>query len=193
MSLEEQKAGASLYVSLSRHHFEKRLPIVLRGFELIKREQAAGLVLFGDGPSRASVEKLAAQIGNVHVAGLVKGREPLARALASADALLHGSAAETFGLAVAEGMSAGLPAVLPDRGAVVDFTGGGNAEAYKAGSPEELARAAQRLLKRRPLGALKLSGSRESSQRSLSQHFEHLFSVYSEIVGSTKTASRSSN
>ena len=48
--------------------------------------------------------------------GEIRDRALLARYYASADVLVHGSAAETYGLVVAEAICSGLPVVVPDRG-----------------------------------------------------------------------------
>jgi hypothetical protein len=78
-------------------------------------------------------------------------------------------------------MSAGLPAVLPNRGAVVDFMGGDDVESYSAGSPAELAQAAHRLMKRLETAEGRSLGRAEGRARDLSQHFQDLFSNYARI------------
>ena len=66
--------------------------------------------------------------------------------MASADALIHGSAAETFGLVLAEALCSGTPLVVPDAGASATFAGPGYAETYRAGDAADGAAAILRLL-----------------------------------------------
>ena len=70
----------------------------------------------------------------------------LATMMASADALIHGSAAETFGLVLAEALCSGTPLVVPDAGASATFAGPGYAQTYRAGDAVDGAGAILRLL-----------------------------------------------
>ena len=102
--------------------------------------------------------------------------------MASADALIHGSAAETFGLVLAEALCSGTPLVLPDAGASATFAGAGYAETYRAGDAVDASGAILRLL----------SGDRKTQSRAavaaadarvfnVEQHFEKLFEIYERI------------
>jgi glycosyltransferase involved in cell wall biosynthesis len=85
---------------------------------------AAGLplVVAGDGPQRAALEARAAGTGT-RFAGRV-GREQLAALRAGAGlALVPSRAAETFGLAAAEAMAAGVPVVGSAVGALPELCG----------------------------------------------------------------------
>jgi glycosyltransferase involved in cell wall biosynthesis len=79
-----------------------------------------GLVVAGDGPERARLERLAGD-GNVCFAGRVDEAE-LARLRAGARiALVPSRSAETFGIAAAEAMAAGLPVVGSRVGALPEL------------------------------------------------------------------------
>ena len=68
------------------------------------------------------MHKAAAAAGNVKLLGHVGDREKLARILASSDAMIHGSRAETFGLVASEGLAAGIPLILPSEGGCTDWS-----------------------------------------------------------------------
>ncbi|MEM8800773.1 MAG: glycosyltransferase [Pseudomonadota bacterium] len=175
--------NAKLLISVSRHHPEKRLGMVMDGFEKARRRRPMGLYLIGDGPFRKFVEKKAALIPHVHVAGLVPERALLAKALASADAMVHGGAAETFGLVIAEGLSAGAPLVVPSVGGAADLAAPEYAEFYRPGDSDGFAAATLRLLGRDPK-TLKAAVAKAVTTRILTPeaHFERLFGHYETLL-----------
>lgn len=186
---------AALLVAISRHHPEKRLGTVLRGAARANAElrarglPGAALVIFGDGPLRPWVEHEARRFGPSHVAGFTSDREHLRAALASADAFVHGSAAETYGLVVAEALEASLPLVVPSRGGAADLADPRWAETYVPGDAEGCASAIVRLLDRDrdALRAAARSASIEAV-RDLDDHFADLFARYSKLA--TKLGNR---
>ena len=99
---------ASLCVIVSRFHPEKRLGVVLDAFLKLQETRPAGLVVFGTGFMSEKLQRRFHEAQGVHIAGFTKDREELAQVYASSDVMLHGSAAETFGLGVAEGYLLGL-------------------------------------------------------------------------------------
>jgi len=175
----EDADRATLAVAVSRHHPEKRIGTLFRAVEELSKERPIGLYLIGDGPSRRRVEKRAAETPGVFVAGQISDRGALARKMASADFMLHGGAAETFGLVVAEALSAGLPLVVPDLGGAADLARPSYAEIYTAGKPGSCAEAVRRLTARDP-AALRAAVVRDALPRlrSPDDHFADLFRLY---------------
>ena len=173
---------AALLVAVSRHHPEKRLPTLIEAVQIVSRARPVGLVIFGDGPSRRRIETLASRAAGVAIAGYTRDRKVLAQAVASADGFLHGSAAETYGLVVAEAVCAGTPLVVPDTGGAADLARPEFAETYRAGDPEACAAAIRRLLSRDPntLRAACLSAAKKP--RTLDAHFAELFEHYRQLV-----------
>lgn len=171
---------ADLLVAVSRHHPEKRLGTVIGAVSAIGalRGRPAGLVIFGDGPLRRRVERLAARVPHVHVAGVSRDADELADALASSDAFVHGSAAETYGLVVAEALASGLPLVVPSVGGAADLASPAWAETYPPGDSAALAEAAARLLARRESAAAAARGARDLRVLDVSDHFTRLFDTY---------------
>jgi alpha-1,6-mannosyltransferase len=115
----------------------------------------------------------------------VKGRERLASMIASADALLHCSSAETYGFVVAETLSCGTPVVAPDTGGAADLAAPDCAETYPPGDVHAAAAALLRLLgrDRAELSHAALAAGRERIG-DLEQHFDRLFALYAEAVRS---------
>ena len=174
---------AKLLVTVSRFHPEKRLGTLLDAFALASKERPMGLVIFGDGPQRKAVRRKAEGIPGVHVAGFTKDREELATSMASGDAMLHGSAAETYGLVVAEAICSGLPIIVPDVGGAADLAGEAYAEVYETGDVSACAAAILRMLDRPRAGLL--AGCAEATRMkvgTMADHFEGLFKLYESMV-----------
>ena len=180
---------ADLLVTVSRHHPEKRLFTLIDAVERLGRERPIGLAIFGDGPMRPLVARRAARSAHIYLAGRTKDRTALARSLASADALIHGSSAETFGLSVAEALCSGLPVVVPDRGGAAELAGPAYAERYPAGDAGACSDAIRRLLLRdraRLRAAAALAGV--EIVLSTHEHFERLFALYEERIRTRSTS-----
>ena len=82
------------------------------------------LVVAGDGPLRARLERRAARARlPVTFAGFLPGRADLAALLASADVALAPGPAETFGLAALEALACGTPVVVSAESALPEVAG----------------------------------------------------------------------
>lgn len=123
--------SATLFIGVGRHHAEKRWPMLIRA--AAASDLPIGFVLAGDGMMRERVEQAAAPHRRVQLLGHVGDRAELARLLASADGLLHGSGSETFGIVAAEALASGTPLVVPASGGVGDLARPEHSETYRAG------------------------------------------------------------
>jgi alpha-1,6-mannosyltransferase len=142
-----------------------------------------GLVIVGDGMDRARIERAAARSPHVHLAGAIRDRQALASVLASADGLVHGGDAETFGLVPAEALASGLPLVLPDRSGSAQLADPAFTESYRSGDTASAAAAIARLLARDP-GTLKAAARQAAAKvRSDAEHFAQLFEHFTELAG----------
>lgn len=99
---------------VSRIAPEKNLHVVIQAFEQMRMvNPLARLVMVGDGPARAELEK---QHPHVIFAGMQTG-EPLAQHYASGDIFLYPSLTETYGNVTVEAMASGLATVAYDYAA----------------------------------------------------------------------------
>ena len=174
---------AKLLVAVSRHHPEKRLGTLLRAFDAVRQSRNVGLFLIGDGPTRRFVERAAAKVPGVFVAGPIKDRPLLAESMASSDAMLHGGAAETFGLVVAEALCAGLPLIVPDRGGAADLADPRYAVSYKTGDMAACITAIHTMLDSDlPTMHREAKAAADTKVVTMDTHFERLFDHYEKLV-----------
>jgi len=173
-----QGEDAALCVIVSRFHPEKRLGVLLDAFKKMRAERAAGLVVFGTGFMSESLERDFRETPGVRIAGFTKDREELAQVYASADVLLHGSAAETFGLGVAEAICSGLPVAAPSVGGAADLVGVGCGMQYEPGDVDGCAAAALQVLQSGHQAWQPGLAKRADEIYTVDQHFEELFQRY---------------
>jgi phosphatidylinositol alpha 1,6-mannosyltransferase len=164
---------------------EKRLNLLVDAFaELQARtEVRLALVLVGGGPAVPALQARAPE--GVVFAGYQRG-EDLAAHYASGDVFVFPSDTETFGQAVTEAMSSGLPVVAPARGGVLDTVRPGVTGAlFTPGDVDDLIECTLPLIEsphlRRTMGA---RARLEAETRSWSRVFERLFRDYREVLSS---------
>jgi alpha-1,6-mannosyltransferase len=133
-------------------------------------------MVIGDGPARRSVERLVAGAPGARLMAPVTDRVRLAAIYASADLLVHGSGAETYGLVVAEALSSGLAVVAPDTGGAADLARRGRSVTYRTGDPQSCALAIAAALDGR---AVAQAPARPTTAES---HFVELFALYGRLL-----------
>ena len=118
------------------------------------------------------------------MAGPVKDRARLAAIYASADLLVHGSGAETYGLVVAEAITSGLPVVTPDTGGAADLAKRGVSATYATGDASACAEAICSLLAAKEAGRHPACDLAPPS--SADTHFTQLFDLYGRLIESKR-------
>lgn len=108
--------GERLLLYVGRLAPEKRLDLLA---EVLPALPNTRLVVVGDGPARAGLERRLAG-APAHFAGYLTGDE-LATAYASADLFVFPSDTETFGQVIQEAMASGLPVVAARAGGALDL------------------------------------------------------------------------
>ncbi len=124
----------------------------------------AKLVVCGDGPHRAELEDVVADLSlrnRVVFAGYLEGEDTVA-AYHTAHLFAFASTSETQGLVVGEAMAAGLPVVAASDRAVEDFVIDGESGLIVPGRPEDLAHALDALFDDEPR---RLAYSRAAEER----------------------------
>jgi alpha-1,6-mannosyltransferase len=182
---------AILLLAIGRFAVEKQFGDIIEAFaKVAPKLPRAVLLLVGDGPERAALERRAHAVmtdapgpqPRIRFLGFERERTRLAQWLASADALMHACPYETFGLGVAEALACGLPAALPDRGGTAAWRALDSVLAYPSHNVAALAEATLALVGR-SLEERRARGIRSASQIwSEQEHFAQLLERYTMLL-----------
>ncbi|KAA0108457.1 glycosyltransferase [Mycolicibacterium sp. P1-5] len=113
--------GQVLLVHCGRLSVEKRADRSIDALGALRDSGVdARLVIAGDGPMRARLERQAARLP-VDFTGFIDSRDAVATLLASADVALAPGPHETFGLAALEALACGTPAVVSRTSALTEI------------------------------------------------------------------------
>lgn len=159
-----------------------------KGFDILLRAWApevGPVTVIGDGPLRSELERSAETLGaDVSFVGQLP-HEEVRRRMAEARAVVVPSRAfETFGLSAVEAMSAGVPVVVPDHGALGEVVAGGRGGlSYRPGDHRDLRRAL--LAVKDPVAALELGASARAlyeERYTMDRSLRALEATYEELV-----------
>jgi alpha-1,6-mannosyltransferase len=171
-----------LLLGVGRHAPEKRWPMVIDAVTAASYDRPIGLVIIGDGRQQARVVRAVANNPHIHLSAPTGDRAMLARLYASADAVVHGCEAETFGMVPAEALASGMPIIVPDSGGASDQYAPGLGEQFKARDGASLCDAIRRFSDNGR--AHYAPGAAEAAARSRTEgdHFDALFANYEKLV-----------
>lgn len=188
---------ATLLVAVSRLHPEKRVGTLIDAVARLAGSAAfphgLGLVVVGDGPLASYFRSRTRSVVGVHLAGFVAEPNALPDVVACADAFLHGSSAETYGLVVGEALAAGVPLIVPSMGGAAELAREEYAEVYRAGDPADCAAAIERFARRDPV---RMRAAASQAGRTLvldsARHFDELFDAYGAVIADRERVRRAS-
>jgi len=107
------EADTPLILFLGRLAKEKRIPLLIESFSLLKqRLRRAELLIVGDGEEQDSLKRLTENKGlKIHWRPYASTPEEISRYYTAADVYAHPARFETFGLSVIEALACGTPVV----------------------------------------------------------------------------------
>ena len=170
--------NALLLLGVGRFSAEKRWAMVIDASIAAGHRRPVGLVLIGDGRDRS---KLIRHIGgnpHIHIVAPIRDRSLLADVIASADALIHGCEAETFGLVAAEAVASGLPLIVPDEGGSSDLVTAATGENFAFGNTVTATEAIHRLADRNAYELRSATLAAAITAPTIDDHFAELFQQY---------------
>lgn len=140
-----EEDGGPVLVCIGRLVLRKRLDLAIDAFSIFFGRQGTGrLLIAGTGPERSHLERQVLSLrleGRVEFLGYVGDVQSL---LSGALGLIHLADSEAFGMAVAESLAMGIPAIVAEgSGGPEELVGSGGI--IVAAEPEEVATAMERL------------------------------------------------
>lgn len=139
--------GEKIMVHVSNFRKVKRVEDVLRVFDKVRKHLPTRLVLVGDGPERAHIEKLCRELNTCdEIVSLGKVTNP-AEVLSVADLFILPSETESFGLSALEAMASHVPVISTNTGGLPEVNiNGVTGFTSNVGDVEEMAKNAIHLL-----------------------------------------------
>ncbi|KAB7647622.1 glycosyltransferase [Polymorphobacter fuscus] len=183
----DQPENATLIVGVGRFSPEKCWPLIIAAATAAGVNDPLGLVLVGDGHGRTKILRAVGENPHIALVAPITDRGQMARMLASADLLIHGASAETFGLVAAEARASGLPIIVPAAGGAGDQFVEGQGVTFTAGDAGSAATAIGEAIARLPA----LTAASRLAARgvpTMDEHFEALFRRYAAIAGARRKA-----
>ena len=115
------KKGEKVLIHISNFRQVKRVPDVIKIFDLVRKKIPAKLVLVGDGPDRSACEQLCRELGIQNDVEFLGKQAEIICLLSAADLFLMPSQSESFGLSALEAMSCELPVVSSSVGGLPEL------------------------------------------------------------------------
>ncbi|HEX7414655.1 MAG TPA: N-acetyl-alpha-D-glucosaminyl L-malate synthase BshA [Bacteroidia bacterium] len=113
--------GEKIMIHISNFRKVKRVEDVLRVFDKVRKQIPAKLILVGDGPERASIDKLCRELntcGDIISVGKIADPKDV---LSIADLFILPSETESFGLAALEAMAMKIPVISTNTGGLPEL------------------------------------------------------------------------
>jgi len=141
------KPGEMILVHVSNFRPVKRVMDVLRVFHRVREKLPVHLLLVGDGPDRAKVERYCRECDTCDVITFIGNLPLVEEVLAGADLFLLPSETESFGLAALEALSCEVPVIATRVGGLPEVVDHGSTGfLFPVGEVEAMAEAAIELL-----------------------------------------------
>lgn len=180
-------------VAVGRLIGHKRFDVAVRAAaELKSMGRPETLHIVGEGPERENLEKLASEAGVcelVRFHGTLATQEDLWHLVASSKVLIAPSEREGYGLAVAEAMHLGTPAVVSDHpdNASRDLVNPETGRVARAGDPASFAEAAVHAME---LSSETVKGGIAGTVTGWSEMVDHYENIYRELAARTRRGRR---
>ncbi|WP_156255092.1 glycosyltransferase [Sandarakinorhabdus oryzae] len=178
---------ATLLIGVGRHSPEKQWPMVIAGVTAASYGRPLGMIILGDGHARASVVRAVGENPHIQLIAPVRDRAEFARILASADMMVHGAPAETFGIACAEAKASGLPLIVPDQGAALDQLEPGLGLSFTSLDAASLAGTIADAIPMLPAMRSRAIAA-ATGARTIDEHFAQLFAGYAAVLDGRRAA-----
>ncbi len=175
--------GEKLIVHTSNFRRVKRIDDAVMMFQKIQAQIPAKLLLVGDGPERARIERLCRDLGiydNVRLLGKLDAVEEV---LSVADLFLMPSETESFGLAALEAMACEVPVISSNAGGLPELNiQGETGFLSNVGDVDDMARNALFVLQDENLPRFRANALAQANQFELAKILPMYEALYQRVV-----------
>jgi alpha-1,6-mannosyltransferase len=179
--------SGTLLLGVGRLSAEKRWPMLIAGATAAGYSRSIGMVIVGVGTGKAAVQRAIGENPHIKLLSPISDRQEIARLYASADLLIAGSGAETFGMVMAEARASGLPIIVPNEGAAYDQLVPGQGLAYASGDAASVAVTIGDAIAQLP--AMRAAAIASAGDvPTMDMHFANLFAAYDAIIKGRRAA-----
>jgi N-acetyl-alpha-D-glucosaminyl L-malate synthase BshA len=177
--------GEKILLHVSNFRKVKRVEDVLRVFDKVRKEIPSKLILIGDGPERANIDKLCKELdtcGDIHSLGKIKDVEKI---IGLADLFLLTSETESFGLAALESMAAKVPVISTNTGGIPEVNiHGYSGMLSNVGDVDDMAKNAVAILKDdKILEQFRTNAYEQAKKFSIEKILPMYEKLYEEVIG----------
>ncbi|MFI5252561.1 MAG: N-acetyl-alpha-D-glucosaminyl L-malate synthase BshA [Bacteroidota bacterium] len=183
--------GEKIFVHVSNFRVIKRVPDVIKIFNLVRQKVSSKLILIGDGPDRSACENLCREYDIMKDVTFVGKQSEIIPLLSASDLFLIPSQSESFGLSALEAMACSVPVIASSVGGLPELiVHGETGYIAEIGDIERMAKYAIELL----LNAQKYQRFSEASKKRATETFNidkivDQYEAYYEKVLSGETVS----
>lgn len=110
--------GERLIMHISNFRPVKKIPDIIKAFNIIRKTIPSKLIMIGDGPERQVAEDLANELGISTLVSFIGKIKSADLVLPCADLFMLPSDSESFGLSLLEAMASGVPGISTNAGGV---------------------------------------------------------------------------
>jgi L-malate glycosyltransferase len=141
------KPEEKVIIHVSNFRKVKRVPDVIKAFDIIRKEMPAKLLLVGDGPEMTIVSQLVEDLNLADYVLFLGKQENLEELYSISDLKLLLSEKESFGLVLLEAMACGVPCIGTNIGGIPEVISDGDTGFIcEVGNVEEIAERAIQIL-----------------------------------------------
>ena len=112
------KKNEKVITHISNFRKVKRIQDVLKAFKIISDSIPSKLVLVGDGPERAKMERLSRELNISNDVNFLGNLKSTKEVLNISDLFMLPSSSESFGLAALEALACGVPVIATNKGGI---------------------------------------------------------------------------
>ncbi len=181
--------GEKLIVHTSNFRKVKRIDDVISIFCKLRQEVPSKLLLIGDGPERARIEKVAREVCMIEDIRFLGKLDAIEEVLSVADLFLMPSESESFGLAALEALACEVPLITTNVGGIPELNVNGvTGFLSELGNTDEMAKNAAYILREDHLPVFKANALARAKEFDITKVLPRYEQYYEQVLAASRAA-----